>query len=133
MAELSSLIKDVQFVLKIVEFILCLATSILLSYNSVKYCLYQGSEELVTVAADGYLLIIVIFIILYVIDSHDDTVEKAFLIAGAILNIVAGVLTVTKTKKAFLCGSSTNRDAFVTLTIICGVVMFVDFLLQVRK
>lgn len=84
------------------------------------------------IAVAGYLLITLAFIIVYLADETHHLLELIFLICGAVLNIVAGVLCVIDYADSHK-DRQINSLILAVTTVACGVIMVFDTIRELKK
>lgn len=90
---------------------------------------YRNSHELTVLATAGYLLIMSVFVVVYVIDSTQHMFEVLFLFCGAILNIAAAIFQIIIGIKY-----EGNFGSFLIAACLCGnaVLMVLDFIREMK-
>lgn len=100
--------------------------------NYTTWCSQQSSIELVIIAVEVYLLICCAFLVVYVIDETHYLLEMMLILTGGVLNLLAGMMCLA------VHGSTSGEMPIKTFVVavtstVCGVIMIVDFTLQIQK
>ncbi|GJQ81811.1 hypothetical protein Trydic_g352 [Trypoxylus dichotomus] len=129
MSKIKSLFSNINFICKLVEWILCLATSIFLADAHTSFYDLRA-RDLVVVAAPGFFVITLALFVIYIMDKTHELYELITMLAGAILNLVGGVMCFIH----FVDDSKrTNTLIVAILMIACGAIMLADWILMFKK
>ncbi|KAK9681346.1 hypothetical protein QE152_g38382 [Popillia japonica] len=129
MKSAKELFNNINFVFKLVEWILCLILCVFVGDLNTSYY-HLKARDLIVVASAGYFIITFTLFLIYIFDNTNILYELITIFVGAILFLVTGLLCIIH--------YSDGKDRGTTLVvaifaIACGVVMLVDWLFLFKK
>lgn len=127
--DFGSLIKDVNVIFKVVEVILCAASTGIITDDFVPVGDMMGTRTAV-VTIVGYLIICLCILVSIVLEDESKQLPAILLVVGAILNIVVGILYIV----SYVDNKSVSNSVIVgSLQLICGVLMAIDVFFTLKK
>nr|CAI5826295.1 unnamed protein product [Callosobruchus analis] len=79
-----------EFILKIIQLVICIISLILVELTEIYFA--RWVYDMVILGTGGYLLILSVMLLGMLIDELSPYVELSFLLAGAIFNLLGGIL-----------------------------------------
>ncbi|KAB0792985.1 hypothetical protein PPYR_12605 [Photinus pyralis] len=128
--DLGSLCKEPKFFLKIIVLVLCILETSILFHYGLSWCIRRSPLYMSIFCAHAYICIMGVYILAYVFDSGHEFTEKLFLIIGAIMSVVTGIVIFLETSDRFSTCSNDPVTALGVITTASGVVMVIDYLMQ---
>ncbi|XP_063917391.1 uncharacterized protein LOC135133069 [Zophobas morio] len=135
MGDLKGLITNLNFILKIIEFILLLIAVIIwateqMTYGSLKVYTVFNSYPLVVTASATWLMITLIFIIVYIAGDTKPIFEMLFIGCGFLMNIIGGFVDII-----FGIKEEGNFAAFLVpiMLLLAGALYSSKFVLRISK
>lgn len=95
---------------------------------------YFDSDTLNTtlVSVAGYVVILGVFVIIYIVDDTHHLLELIFLIIGAVLNLICGILNLIGYIDHKYSRSCTTLIMAI-MCIVAGILMVVDFIRELKN
>ncbi|XP_031353125.1 uncharacterized protein LOC116178022 [Photinus pyralis] len=131
---LGSLCKEPKFFLKVTVLILCVLETFLLFHYGLDRCIRRSPLYMSIFCGNAYICIMGVYILAYVFDSTHEFTEQLFIIIGAIMSVITGIVIFLETDRhsTWLTCSKQSVTALGVITTGCGIVMVVDYLMQRR-
>lgn len=118
---------DLGFIIKLVEFLFCLAGAIIGRSSE-----YYASTDLpsvkhvVVIAVCTHLMIVLIFELVFIFDGKTPIMEIVFFTFGGLINVVAGILLIFLYQGIEGENRPLDNCLLIVTTITCGFLMICD-------
>lgn len=123
MANIKELIKNPNFVCKLIELTICAVNVALITDGVVIYSSTMSYIYALMIATGGYVLILSIGLMVYIMDKPNNMQEFLSILIGILLNAICGILQI------LTHGSFTSTIVVAVLMMVCAGVMIYDIYL----